>query len=84
RPLADDDKVESDDDTWLDDIALLTFISDRDRLPTVLLNRARQLPFDPQELPSCMVSRKVADERLIQYRHFLDTLESPVFDNVQA
>ncbi|KAI5822490.1 hypothetical protein K523DRAFT_256857, partial [Schizophyllum commune Tattone D] len=31
-----------------------------------------------------MVSRKVADERLIQYRHFLDTLESPVFDNVQA
>ncbi|KIK62656.1 hypothetical protein GYMLUDRAFT_104662, partial [Collybiopsis luxurians FD-317 M1] len=75
-----DEVVESDDDTWLDNIVLLTQLLEHQ-------NSANEkvIPtYGPLTLPSCFTSRSVQESTLQKIRLFLTTLESPYFTSVQS
>ena len=62
RRLASDEEIESEDESWLDDIALHTKIS-------------------PPAILSATTKAASVDEPLTQIKHFLQTLQTPTFDN---
>jgi len=83
RTLAEGEQAESDDDSWLDNIALLTFFPKplSNPFPTLSINNS-----DPETqltLPSCLASRVTQEQLLNQVRHFLETLEAPRMDSPQ-
>jgi transposase InsO family protein len=71
RGKAEHEEAESDDDSWLDDVALFMEIS----------SKLEKLPYDAQTLPSCMLSRTGQERQLKDIHKFLSTLEAPVFPN---
>jgi hypothetical protein len=81
RTLAEGEIAESDDDSWLDNIALLTFF------PTLRDDPFTTTPppstYKSTSLPSCFSARITQENTLSQIHHFLETLESPIFKTVQ-
>jgi transposase InsO family protein len=81
RTLAEGEIAESDDDSWLDNIALLTFF------PTLRDDPFATTPppstYKSTSLPSCFSARITQENTLSQIHHFLETLESPIFKTVQ-
>lgn len=85
RSLAEGEKAESDNDSWLDGIALLTFFPDlktsqnpiQPDKPLDLMNRNPTMPF------LSLATRVSQEEMLSDIKHFLKTLETPIFPDVQ-
>jgi hypothetical protein len=73
RGVAIGEDVESDDDTWLDEIALFS-TQDIDE---------KDLPYSPTLLPSCNLTRVDQEKLLRDIYHFLRTLEAPRFPSSQ-
>ena len=72
RRIAEGENIESEDDAWLDDIALFAEVSNSIQLP----NKALQLP-------SCCMARHTQEQNLRDIDHFMRTLEAPKFPNSQ-
>lgn len=84
RPLEEGEEPQSDDDSWLDSIALLTFFPDKDIAPFDLdSDQSVTLP-QIQKYPSYHASRQTQETLLQQIWHFLSTLESPQFPDPQS
>ena len=85
RTLAEGEKIEEDDDEWLDNIALYAHTSgvspgraDYDYLSKI------PLKYSPKELPSYQfVATIQLDQGLREIYKFLTTLEAPPHDNIQ-
>jgi hypothetical protein len=74
--------VESDDDSWLDEIAL--FISQADGGSELKpRNTIQPRALHEYLLPSCNLARSAQEELLRDIRHFLKTLEAPKFPSTQ-
>jgi hypothetical protein len=69
RRPAPDEEVLSDDDSWLDNIALLTLIPDRS-FKEFDLNNPTELPYSPSKLPSCYATRSVQEHNLKDIQRF--------------
>lgn len=83
RPVAEGEVIKTDDDSWLDDIALLTFIPDGN-FKEFDINQTASHPQKHTELPSyCGVNRIQQEKFLEDVEHFLRTLETPVFESIQ-
>jgi hypothetical protein len=77
RTRAKGEDTKSDDDSWLDNIALLTFFPKIPLNPFPTLSETLSAPEDQSDLPSCLASRIVQEQLLDLIRHFLETLETP-------
>jgi hypothetical protein len=75
REPDDDEDILSDDDSWLDDIALLTTIPGGNI--KFELGHAPPQPYSPMELPSCLATRSAQERNLTDIQKFLRTLEAP-------
>ena len=83
RTLAEGETAESDDDSWLDNIALLTYFPDLQRNPFKHTPIATNT-YPVSTLPSCFAAARSTQEEMIkEIQHFLDTLETPVFNSIQ-
>ncbi len=83
RPLAEGEIAEPDDDSWLDNIVLLTYFPglQKDPFTTIPLSTNN---YSPTTLPSCLAAARSTQENLIaEIQHFLDTLETPLFKTTQ-
>ena len=83
RTLAKGEIVEPDDDSWLDNIALLTYFpnlqSNPFRKPPVTTNT-----YPNSALPSCLAAARSTQEDMITHiYHFLQTLKTPHFETTQ-
>jgi len=81
RPLATDEEAISDDDSWLDVVSLSTITFKLERTPFTLPNPT--LYNSRINLPLCLATRIAQDQMLHQIKHFLSTLETPVFETPQ-
>ena len=81
RQPAADDEVISDDDSWLDDIALLTLIPDRSFF--IDIYNSPSISYSPLNLPSCLATRSAQEQNLKDIQKFLQTLESPPAESTQ-
>jgi transposase InsO family protein len=81
RALAEGETAESDDDSWLDNIALLTYFPALHHDPFTAT--PSKSTYDPTSLPSCFSARITQENILTQIHHFLNTLETPIFETVQ-
>ena len=81
RPLAEGEEPESDDDSWLDNIALLTLIPDHNFKFT--LNAQQYEPDTEINLPSCYAARAQQEDLLRDIKQFLTTLEAPHIPDLQ-
>ena len=79
RPLADDETAIEDDDSWLDNIALLA----TDARLAAQLNPNHAPCALPLPSAFCFASRKSEEDMLSQIETFLDTLITPVFSTPQ-
>jgi hypothetical protein len=68
---AEGETVESDDDSWLDEIALFIQIN------------WEEVSSEALSLPSCMLARQGQEDFLKDVFRFLSTLEAPIFDSPQ-
>jgi hypothetical protein len=83
RALADGEYAESDNDSWLDNIPLLTFFPEPPRNPFHSLTITKSTPNLQFSLPSCLASRISQEQSLNQVRRFLEMLESPTMETPQ-
>ena len=86
RPLAEGEYAESDDDSWLDNITLLTFFPDPPSNPfsmISLINTNSLIQSTHSSLPSCLASRQSQEQLLSRIHHFLETLETPRMETSQ-
>ena len=77
QALAEGETAEPDDDSWLDNIALLTHFPALHNDP--FTTTPCESTYDPTSLPSCFSARITQENTLTQIHHFLETLESPIF-----
>jgi hypothetical protein len=77
RTRAEGEEALSDDDSWLDNIALLTFFPEPPINPFPTLSETLSPPESQSDLPSCLASRISQEQLLNHIRHFLETLETP-------
>ncbi|KAG2055134.1 hypothetical protein BDR06DRAFT_883006, partial [Suillus hirtellus] len=70
RPLASDEEIIPEDDSWLDEIALFTSISN-----------FTTHPYNPNNLPSVFLSAADQEQTLTDIFKFLTTLEAPSFES---
>jgi len=83
RTLAEGELVESDDDSWLDNIALLTYFPRLQKDPFTIFPSSTN-KYSLSTLPSCFAAARSTQEILItEIRNFLESLETPVFNTVQ-
>src|SRR6266478_694262 len=83
RTLAEGELVESDDDSWLDNIALLTYFPRLQKDPFTIFPSSTN-KYSLSTLPSCFAAARSTQETLItEIRNFLESLETPVFNTVQ-
>jgi len=75
RPLGEGEEIISDDDEWLDNIALFTGVSQAPYREKNL--RKVPIRYNPQTLPSVFATNSKLDQQLQQIIHFLRTLEIP-------
>ena len=80
RPLAENEDAESDDDTWIDNIALMGLAK-----PTELKSIDPTLPptNNTPVTAYCLATRKVEEDLLTQIQTFLETLATPTFPTPQ-
>ena len=76
RPLGDDEEIEPEDDSWLDDIALYSGISQESYRK---LSHTRNLSYPPTSLPSVLLSGGTQEQTLLDIFQFLSTLKAPMF-----
>ncbi|KIY44933.1 hypothetical protein FISHEDRAFT_11834, partial [Fistulina hepatica ATCC 64428] len=77
RPTDPDypEAIADDDDSWLDDIALLTFISDGRVL--AFTDSTENLPYLSSSLPSVFITRELQDTLLSEVMNFLQSTNIP-------
>jgi len=83
RTRAEREEALSDDDSWLDNIALLTFFPEPPLNPFHTLSETLSPPETQSNLPSCLASRIAQEQLLNRIRHFLETLETPKMSTPQ-
>ena len=76
RPLADDEEIEPDEDSWLDEIALFTGTS-QERYRH--LSTTPTPPYHATSLPSVLMSGSDQEQILLDIFEFLTTLKAPHF-----
>jgi hypothetical protein len=84
RRLADDEEIPDEDDSWLDDIALLMTIPNIDSITEFEFHTATRLPYPVYTLPSMDQKLSRQDQFLVDIHHFLKTLEVPATKNTQT
>ncbi|RDB16200.1 Transposon Tf2-6 polyprotein [Hypsizygus marmoreus] len=84
RPLGEDEKIPSDDDAWLDDIALLITLVHPEEFPSFDFSIPTHLPYQTYVLPSSQPNLSRAEQRLVDIKNFLETLEIPETNSLQA
>jgi len=90
RPLAEGEIAEDDDDSWLDNIALLSLISNHQFPPFPIheshspTSYAITIAQITKSSPICYASRISQENQLQDIFQFLSTLETPVIENVQT
>src|SRR6266568_1958539 len=83
RPLAEGEIAAPDDDSWLDNIVLLTYFPGLQKDPFTIIPSSTN-NYSPTTLPSCLAAARITQENLIaQIQHFLETLETPLFKTTQ-
>jgi hypothetical protein len=83
RPLAEGEIAEPDDDSWLDNIVLLTYFPNLQKDPFTLTPSTTN-NYSASTLPSCFAAARSTQENfLVEIKHFLETLETPVFNSIQ-
>ncbi|KAJ3503912.1 hypothetical protein NLJ89_g8219 [Agrocybe chaxingu] len=82
RPAAPGETIVEDDEAWLDNIALMLIIPNR-QFPAFDLGREDTSKETVNALPSCLASRAKQDRMLADVRKFLETLEAPPISNAQ-
>ncbi|RDB25001.1 hypothetical protein Hypma_008121 [Hypsizygus marmoreus] len=68
RPVADGEEIKGDDDSWLDEIALMSTVYQSHKVPKFQFQKPIRLPY----------------HRLVDIWHFLKTLEVPETEFLQA
>lgn len=84
RRLGENESIEEDDDSWLDDIALLMTIENIERIRTFQFRQPTPLPYSIYVLPSAQPQVSRQEKMLIDIRKFLETLEVPQMKSLQA
>ncbi len=83
RTLAEGETAQPDDDTWLDNIALLTYFPNLQTNPFTT-SPLSQNTYAPSTLPSCFSAARPTQEKMItNIQKFLETLATPIFDSIQ-
>ena len=82
RPVAEGEIVEDDDDSWLDDIALMTFIPNRDFPP--FPRPEADLHPKHAETVQCFITQCKPEDTIQAIQKFLTTAEMPELKNLQA
>ena len=85
RPPTDNEPIKSDDDSWLDNIALQTHFPNLhiDPFSKCYITPYLNTPNQTLTEASCLAARAPQEQMLTQIQHFLETLATPVFDNIQ-
>ena len=90
RPLAEGEVAEDDDDSWLDNIALLSLIPNR-KFPPFPIHESHSpasyaitISQTTKNSPICYASHISQENQLQDIFQFLSTLEAPVIENVQT
>jgi hypothetical protein len=82
------DIVENDDDSWLDDIALLTLIPDHKFPPFPITSKTTKNPTlhhtNNLHIPTIYSARLTQETTLHDIQQFLTTLQSPIIKDIQA
>ena len=81
QALAKGEIAEPDDDSWLDNIALLTYFPALHNDPFTAT--PCESTYNPTTFPSCFSAWITQENMLSQIHYFLDTLETPTFKTVQ-
>jgi hypothetical protein len=84
--MGEGEKVEEDDDSWLDNISLYVGAADAGSFATSILSNLSQVPlrYIPKTLPSYVFSGTIClDETHKDIFKFLTTLEAPHSDSIQ-
>jgi hypothetical protein len=82
QPL--EDEYVEDDDSWLDDIALLMLIPDRSKFKNFCFTVPTRLPYKTDKLPSVKPGLNKQEQMLLDIHKFLTTLHKPDFESLQA
>jgi len=83
REPAEDEDIEHEDDSWLDDITLLIHTPNPHSLPAFCFNIPTKLPYDTSKLPSWNLRKSRQDITLEKVQQYLTTLEMPIFTSLQ-
>jgi hypothetical protein len=83
RGWTEEEAVESDDDSWLDEVALYISRPDPDIEPNQDYTKQTSPPYQEYLLPSCNLARSEQELLLRNIHHFLKTLEAPQFESSQ-
>ena len=81
QPVAKGETVTPDDDSWLDNIALLIYFPDLHNDPFSIT--PSKSTYNSLTLPSWLSARTTQEDMLSQIHHFLEILETPKFELVQ-
>lgn len=84
RRPAEDEPIIEDDDSWLDDIALLIRIEELERFKGFRFSQKTRLPYSIYTLPSNQPRLSNAEQMLVDVKRFLETLEVPQTKSLQA
>ena len=84
RRLAEGESIEEDDDSWLDDIALLMTIENIEWIEPFQFKQPTLLPYSIYTLPSVQPQTSRQEKMLVDIRKFLETLEVPPVKSLQA
>ncbi|KAF9802742.1 hypothetical protein IEO21_09832 [Rhodonia placenta] len=83
RELGEDEEIEEDDDSWLDNIALYTEVQERHHNLLYKEVSSYWVGLLEQGAHVMISTSSKQDKALHQYMHFLRTLETPVFTSSQ-
>jgi len=75
RRPADDEPLIPDDETWLDNIALMMVVSNHTEIKPFNFQLPTRLPYSAYTLPSAQPQVSRQEQMLKEVRHFLETLE---------
>ena len=84
RRLAENETLEEDDDSWLDDIALLMTIENIEWIRPFQFKKPTLLPYSIYTLPSVQPQISRQEKMLSDIKKFLETLEVPPMKSLQA
>jgi transposase InsO family protein len=82
RPLAEGETIETEDDTWLDDIALMAIVSNKNLLP--FSEEKESLVHLSSEETICFTTRNKQEETIQSIYEFHSENKIPTFDKLQS